>query len=288
MSEAVHSSQRAGEITRKSGSNLALSFLCLPRDRRHDMETFYAFCREVDDIADDLTRAVEERKAALGEWRLALRGSPSAHQPEIAPAVRSLLSRRGIPVALLDDILTGMEMDLGAVRYQTFAELEKYCYHVAGAVGLASLRIFGADPARSEAYARKLGLGLQLTNILRDIGEDLRDSDRIYVPAEELARFGLSESDLRKAMGGRRDTGSANTDGVRALLEFQAERAARTLEETRALLPAEDRQALKAPELMRAMYTALLVEMRRDGLKVLEKRYRLGWSQKLRVLLFGR
>jgi phytoene/squalene synthetase len=186
----MNSSQAPGgtgeRITRKSGSNLALSFICLPKEQRQAMSTFYAFCRTVDDIVDETSLPLSERQAQLLAWREDIqaiyRGNPI--QPlaqELAPVVRQYL----IPPEPLLEILAGVEMDLTKTRYETFAELEKYCYGVASAVGLVSINIFCCQTRAARDYAIALGMAFQLTNILRDVAYDLQKFGRIYLPQEE-------------------------------------------------------------------------------------------------------
>ncbi|HWB59478.1 MAG TPA: squalene/phytoene synthase family protein, partial [Chthoniobacteraceae bacterium] len=183
--------ETAKSITAKSGSNLALGLMALPRDRRDDMVVFYAFCRIVDDIADEPSSPVETRRAQLNAWRKALGGTFEG-EPPLAAEVRALIAKYSLPVEHFHEIIAGMEMDLDAKRYRTFEELRLYCYRVASAVGLVSIVIFGCKSPRSTDYALNLGLALQLTNIIRDVGEDWRNGNRIYLPLEEVERFHYS------------------------------------------------------------------------------------------------
>ena len=204
----------ADEITRASKSNLALAFVSLGRERRRDITVFYAFCRLVDDIADDPALAVEEKAQRLQTWRAALT-APAPNESPVASPVRSLLEKYPITPAMLAEIIDGVEMDLHITRYDTFAELREYCYRVASAVGLVSIEIFGYRNPACRDYAIELGLALQMTNILRDIAKDLA-SGRVYLPGEDLARFDYSEADLQ-----------AHTYDQRfvRLMEFEAARA---------------------------------------------------------------
>src|SRR4051794_29838870 len=162
----------ATKITRQSKSNLALAFVALGRERRNDMTVFYAFCRVIDDIADSAEIAVEEKAKQLRSWRSWIRES-GPDEPALARDLRGLSAKYAITPEMLEEIIDGVEMDLRSVRYQTFEELRVYCYRVASAVGLVSVEIFGyRDPACRE-YAIQLGLALQVTNIIRDVGKDL-------------------------------------------------------------------------------------------------------------------
>ena len=259
----------AEKITRQSKSNLALAFVALGRERRNDITIFYAFCRVIDDIADATGIAPEEKAKQLRAWRSWIRESGPG-EPELARDLRGLSAKYAITPAMLGEIIDGVEMDLGKVRYQTFEELRLYCYRVASAVGLASIEIFGyRDPACRE-YAIQLGLALQVTNIIRDVGKDL-ESDRIYLPQEDLARFGYSEDELRAR--------SYNDDFVR-LLEFEAHRAEEFFSRAAALLPRVDRRSMVAAEIMASVYHALLRGMKTDRFRVFDKEYRLSKIEK--------
>ncbi len=263
-------------ITRASGSNLAFAFACLPKQRRCDMTTFYAFCRVVDDIADDPKLDNSTKRVRLEAWKMVIeeRQSPAVGLEE---ELMALLARRpGIDRGLLREIILGMEMDLGRVRYESYEELQEYCYRVACAVGLVSIEIFGARTLQAPQYAVELGHALQLTNIIRDVGEDLRNGDRIYLPVEDMVRFGVTEDGLLSGKPG---------DGFLPLMNFQAERAMARFSAARQHYPARDWRALRASELMRRLYQALLETMTRDGFQVLHTRYRLGALQKMTLLL---
>src|SRR2546423_12088538 len=184
----------AARITRTSKSNLALAFVSLGRERRRDITTFYAFCRVIDDIADDVDLSVEEKTRRLNEWREWLRTS-RPNESSFASDVRRLIEKYKLAPEMLEEIIAGVEMDLSIKRYRTFDDLRVYCYRVASAVGLVSIEIFGYRNPACKDYAIQLGLALQVTNITRDAGKDLA-VDRIYLPQEDLERFGYSEADL--------------------------------------------------------------------------------------------
>src|SRR3989440_3586209 len=204
----------AGKITRDSKSNLALAFVALGRERRNDITIFYAFCRVVDDIADSTEGTFDQKAADLRAWRTWIREAAPG-EPDLARDVRGLYAKYAITPAMLDEIIDGVEMDVGKVRYQTFEDLRLYCYRVASAVGLVSIEIFGYRNRACRDYAVQLGLALQMTNIIRDVGKDLR-SGRIYLPQEDLARFGYSEVDLRERK---------HNNAFVQLMDFQASRA---------------------------------------------------------------
>ncbi|MEY2547111.1 MAG: 15-cis-phytoene synthase [Verrucomicrobiota bacterium] len=263
-------SAEAAEITRASKSNLALAFVALDRERRRDITVFYAFCRVIDDVVDASTLDVDKKQRALNTWRAALR-SPETNESELAPAIRRLIDKYKIDIALFDEIIAGVEMDLRISRYATFDELRLYCYRVASAVGLVSIEIFGCRDPQSKDYAINLGLALQMTNIIRDVARDL-GPNRIYLPEEDLARFNYSERDLQDRQYDSRFI---------ALMEFEADRAENFFAQARQALPAQDRQSLVAAEIMRSVYHAILQRMKRDRFRVFEKEYRLSKLEKI-------
>jgi len=270
----------AEAITRSSKSSFAFAFLALPPERRRDLTTFYAFCRVIDDIADEPGLSPGEKTRQLADWKRAL-GEPFAGEPPLAHALRGLMAKYGIRADLLAELIQGCEMDLTLVRYETSDELQRYCYRVASVVGLASIEIFGYRNPATQRYAIELGHALQWTNILRDVAKDLANGGRIYLPLEDLARFGITPEDLALRQGGPR---------FGELMAFEAERAETFYRRALAALPPEDRHSLAAAEIMRCIYHRLLRKMRRDGFRVFEKQYRLGKLEKLaltaRVLLW--
>jgi 15-cis-phytoene synthase len=259
----------AAQITRQSKSNLALAFIALGRERRRDMTTFYAFCRVIDDIVDASELAKDEKQRRLVAWREMLR-QPIAGEPALARDVRGLIDKYSLDWALLEEIITGVEMDLNTSRYPTFEELRVYCYRVASAVGLVSIEIFRYRNPACKEYALQLGLALQMTNIIRDVDKDLRDG-RIYLPQEDLARFGYSEADLQHRQ---------YNDRFVRLMKFEAGRAREFFARAAAVLPQEDRRAMVAAETMNSIYRALLQRIERDGFRVFEKDYHLSRVEK--------
>jgi phytoene synthase len=259
----------AGEIIRQSKSNLALAFISLGRERRRDMTVFYAFCRVIDDIADASDASVEEKRRSLLDWRRWLRDS-RADEPLLARDVRAVLAKYSIASEMAEEIIAGVEMDLDKSRYATFEELRVYCYRVACAVGLVSIEIFGYRNPACKDYAVALGLALQMTNIIRDVGKDLQN-DRIYLPQEDLARFDYSEAELQAR--------HYNNRFVR-LMEFEAARAREFFRQAAVLLPREDRRSMVAAEIMGSVYRALLHRIELDKFRVFEKEYRLSKLEK--------
>jgi 15-cis-phytoene synthase len=264
----------AQEITKKSHSNLALAFFALPRQRREAITIFYAFCRHIDDLADDAARPLDERLAALRAWRAALRGPVPGEMP-FAAEMRGIIRQYRIDLRHLDDILDGVESDLRPGRFQTFSELSRYCYQVASAVGLVSIEVFGYRNPRTRRYAYILGHALQLTNIIRDVEVDLRNGGRIYLPLSEIAQYGYSEEQLLARSYNRQFLG---------LMQAQAERARGFFREARRLLPREDVRAMVAAELMRATYFRLLQKIEADRFRMFYRRYRLGTAEKLLMI----
>jgi phytoene synthase len=255
----------------KSGSSFYYSFLFLPPQPRRAITALYAFCREVDDVVDESTDAGIAR-AKLAWWRneahAVYAGTP---QHPVARALAAVLARTPLPEARLLEIIDGMEMDLDLNRYPDFTALEVYCHRVAGVVGLLSAQIFGATQPLTLDYARTLGIAFQLTNIVRDVGEDARRG-RIYLPQDELARFGVTANDILHAR---------ESDAFRALMDFQVERALAWYDRAFALLPAADRRAQRPGLVMAAIYRTLLEEIRADGCRVLTRRTSLTPLRKL-------
>lgn len=260
----------AAKITRTSKSNLALAFVSLGRERRRDITTFYAFCRVIDDIADDIDLSVPEKQRRLTEWRECLRRA-RPNESSFATEVRQLMEKYPITPEMLEEIIAGVEMDLKVQRYQTFDELRVYCYRVASAVGLVSIEIFGYRNPNCKEYAIELGLALQMTNIVRDVSKDLR-ANRIYLPQEDLARFGYSKQDLKSRQ---------YNDRFLELMRFEAARARHFFGNAAAVLPEEDRKSMVAAEIMSSIYRGLLRRMELDKFRVFEKEYALSKLEKV-------
>lgn len=254
-----------------SGSSFYYSFLFLPHERRRAITALYAFCREVDDIADEVSDpGVARTKLAWWRTEVADLFAGHPHHP-VTRALAPFTERFHIDAARLNEIIDGMEMDLTHHRYPDFAALQVYCHRVAGVVGQLSACIFGYSNARTIEFAEKLGIAFQLTNIIRDVGEDAR-RDRVYLPADELARFGVSVEDILQ----RR-----HTDAFVRLMQMQAERAEGWYDDAFAALPAEDRRSQRAGLVMAAIYRTLLDEIRRDRFRVLDQRIALTPLRKL-------
>lgn len=264
---------QALQITRRAKSNLAFALPILPKDRRHDAVVFYAFCRVVDDLADDLSQPLAQREADLITWETGLReGFP---EPDaLQRNVMELVGRRSIPVELMTAVVDGCRMDLRPQRFGTWEDLSQYTWKVACAVGLVAMRIFGARDPATERYAVALGHALQLTNILRDVDEDLANGGRVYLPLADLERCGYTEQDL---------IGRVYDDRFLALMSYEADRADAFYREAVESLPPADRPSMLAAEVMRGIYSRLLKKMRDGRFRVFDRRYHLSKAMKFAI-----
>jgi 15-cis-phytoene synthase len=255
----------------QSGSSFYYSFLFLPPERRRAITALYAFCREVDDVADEASD-VDIARVKLAWWRTEVANLVAGHPAHpVTRALAPFTPRFGIDGARLNEIIDGMEMDLTHHRYADFDSLKLYCHRAAGVVGQLSASIFGYRNPSTLEYAESLGIAFQLTNIIRDVGEDARRG-RVYLPAIEMERFGLSAQDILALKGG---------DSFRALMAMQAGRAEEWYERAFAQLAPEDRRDQRAGLIMAAIYRALLAEIRDAGFPVLEGRVALTPIRKL-------
>ncbi len=269
MSEAL------ATLVRKSRSSFYYSFLFLPRPKRDAIYAVYALCRAVDDVADD-AGDMEAKAERLKGWREELdrcyAGRPTH---PITRALRDCLSRYPIPKGYFEELVAGVEMDLTVTRYRTFADLTQYCYRVASVVGLICIEIFGYRREATKEYAINLGLALQLTNILRDLETDGRRG-RIYLPQEDLERFGYSEDDLLHCR---------YTPGFFPLMRFEADRARDYFRRAAESLPSEDRKNMVTAEIMGRIYRETLETIARKEFRVFEDRITLSRAKKIRLAL---
>ena len=267
MSPDDYCQQKAAQ----SGSSFYYSFLFLPTERRRAITALYAFCREVDDTVDEATDESVAR-AKLAWWRKEI-GAMLAGAP--THPVTKALEPHLLPYSLdgkhLMAIVDGMEMDLNQTRYLDYPALKRYCWHVAGVVGILSASIFGATRPETLEYAERLGLAFQLTNIIRDVGEDARKG-RIYLPISELQQFQVTAADILNAR---------HSDNFEQLMAFQTERAKQAYEEAYALLPREDRRAQRPGLIMASIYRTLLTEIEADRFHVLDHKISLTPIRKL-------
>ena len=270
--------QQSQAITRKSASNLALAFILLPKAKRDGMSALYAFCREVDDVADEEAVPVEKRRAGLAAWRADIRRACEGAAPvfpvnqELQPFIRA----HGLRFELFDELIQGCEMDLDTPRYGTLEQLELYCHRVASVVGLLSIEIFGYRNPACREYAVHLGKALQLTNILRDVRSDA-ERGRIYLPLAELKACNVTEAEILRYEYSERFAKLAARIAARAQDFYRL---------ARATLPAEDRRAMVAAELMGSVYWRLLRKLEAKQFNVLgPEPTRLGKAQKLALIL---
>lgn len=252
--------QHSHAITQKSASNLALAFILLPQPKRDAMSALYAFCREVDDVADEDSAPVEQRREQLAAWRQDIKLACDGQTPrfptnrELQPVIRQF----GLRFEFFDELIKGCEMDLVTLRYKDFEQLELYCYRVASAVGLLSIEIFGHQNPATRDYAIYLGKALQLTNILRDVKNDAARG-RIYLPQTELEKHGVSEREILD---------SKYSDRYRELAGSVAQRAKTFYQLAQNTLPPEDRKSMVAAELMGSVYWQLLQKLERGKFNV--------------------
>jgi phytoene synthase len=244
--------------------------MLLPRERRRALYAVYAFCRFIDDIAD--VEGINRPAEMLARWREELDhvflGTPSR---AISRALSENVSRFNIPRRHFEEIINGVEMDLSQSRYDSFSDLVLYCRRVASAVGLICIEIFGYRNQSAHEYAERLGIAFQLTNIIRDVGEDAARG-RIYLPLEDLAHFQVSEAEILNAV---------YTSHFRQLIEFETQRARQYYRQAEQALAHEDRGSMLAAEAMRLIYSSLLERIARAGYQVLDHRVSLSAPHKL-------
>jgi len=246
----------------QSGSSFYYSFLFLPAERRRAITALYAFCREVDDVVDEASE-MPLAAAKLAWWRSELANLYSGNpQHPVTRALLPFIETYSLSKEHLGEIIDGMEMDLRQSRYLDWPGLEAYCYRVASVVGLLAAGIFGYRDERTLDYARNLGIAFQLTNIIRDVGEDAR-KNRVYLPIEDLKRFNVPAADILQAR---------ESPAFRSLMAFEAERARGFYDRAMSALPPGDRRAQRPGLIMAAIYRALLEEIQRDGFRVLTQR----------------
>ncbi len=262
--------ERCAQITRRSRSSFYYAFILLPPERRRALHAVYAFCRFIDDIADD--EAIREPALLLRRWREELdRVYAGVPTRALSRALADSARRFTIPRDLFVEIIAGVEMDLSRKRYRTFEELRPYCYRVASALGLICIEIFSYRNPSAKLYAENLGLALQLTNIIRDVGEDAARG-RIYLPLEDLARFNVSEDEI---------LGGVYSPNFVRLMDFEAKRARELYAKAQSALAPEDRATLLTAEAMRLIYAALLERIVKSNYRVLDRRHSLSAPRKL-------
>jgi len=264
--------QYCQEKAAKSGSSFYYSFMFLPKQKREAITALYAFCREVDDVVDECTE-LKVAQVKLAWWKDEIRNlyqNKPIHP--VTKALEPVIKQYQLSEEHFLEIIDGMEMDLNFNRYEDFKQLQLYCYRVASVVGILSAQIFGFKNRKTLKFAHDLGMAFQLTNIIRDVGEDAR-RNRIYIPLDELARFNITEEDILR---------SRESEAVKKLLENQIERAETYYDKALHELPAEDKKSQRVGLIMTAIYRTLLREIKADGAeKVLNARISLGTLRKL-------
>ncbi|MGA9772583.1 MAG: presqualene diphosphate synthase HpnD [Blastocatellia bacterium] len=264
-----------GKLARATGSNFYYSFLLLPKNKRKAIQDVYAFCRVLDDIVDE-DQSGRDPYAELQYWRdeveACYQGSPTS---EFGERLLESIEEFELPMQPFLDLIDGMEMDLKWHSYQTFADLREYCYRAASTVGLISIEIFGYESARTREYAVNLGLALQLTNVLRDLREDI-SRGRIYIPLDDLERFGYSENDLRAYR--------YNAPFIE-LMKFEYARARSYFDKAAASLPEQDRPAMFAAEIMGAIYRELLDQLPEVQFDVYRNRLAVTKMRRMKIAL---
>ncbi len=257
----------------KSGSSFYYSFLFLPEKQRLAITALYAFCREVDDVVDEC-RDMDVARTKLNWWREEIRNTfnkDATPNHPVCQQLKNIIEHFDLPQEHFLEIIDGMEMDLQQTRYATFTDLALYCYRVASVVGLMAAEIFGYQDKETLKYAHDLGMAFQLTNILRDVREDA-SRGRIYIPAEELEKFGVSEKDILN---------HHCNEPMRKLLNFQAKRAREYYDKAFSLLPEKDRYTQRTGLIMSTIYMATLTTIETSSCQVLEKRVSLSPIRKL-------
>lgn len=273
--QSAESEHNAAE---RKKSNLAFAFFCMDKDRAKDMEIFYAFCRLMDDIADEEVRPVPERRAQLTAWKEEIakiyRGEKNLSP--LAEEMRGVIERRNVPQQYVQDIIDGVLTDTLAPEFKTFEDIRKYCYGVASAVGLVSIHIFGFKNERTKLFAEALGYALQFTNILRDVVDDAVSHGRVYIPQDELDAFGVSRADLKNPRA---------NPACKKLFAFLYFRAKHFFNKARRLIAEEDRRSLTPAFIMWAIYERILESLKERDFDITEKPLKISKPKKIALAL---
>ncbi|MBN8546310.1 MAG: presqualene diphosphate synthase HpnD [Ignavibacteria bacterium] len=268
--------EQAKEISKKSNSSFYYAFNLLPAPKRDAMTTVYAFCRETDDIVDEEIRTPEEKSNLLTHWRVELEHAFNGTSTySLMNRLAMTIKQFNIPVEPFFDLIKGMEMDLKIRRYDTFEQLRIYCYRVASTVGLMCIEIFGYKHRSAQEFAENLGIALQLTNILRDIKKDA-EKDRIYLPLEDLRKFGYSEEELLD---------SVYNDNFIKLMEFQVSRAMEYFNKATAALNKEDKGNMFAARAMQHIYFRILKNIIHEKYDIYNRNVNISKVEKVGISL---
>jgi len=266
----------AKEIAKKSKSSFYYAFNLLPAEQRDAMNTVYAFCRQTDDIVDETSATDELKYEKLRKWRIELEKSLNGHSDYVIfNKLSKTIQKFNIPLEPFFDLLKGMEMDLQKKRYLTFDDLQTYCYHVASTVGLMCIEIFGYRHPSAREFAVNLGIALQLTNILRDIKKDA-EKGRIYLPQEDLKRFGYNESDVFN---------NIYNENFQNMMKYQVERAKNYFDAATACLNLEDKKAMFAARAMQHIYYRMLNKIVDADFDVYNKQIKVSTAKKVGISL---
>lgn len=272
MQDVLNNNKEVLDVMKKSKTNFFYSSVFLSKSKREGLRTVYAFCRYTDDIADNENMSAEEKSSEILKWKERLNNSlNNGYEDDFFSILKKQIEIFKIPHKPFFDLIEGMQMDIAQNRYQTFTELYKYCYCVASAVGLMSIEIFGYKNDNAKKYAEYLGLALQLTNILRDVKKDALNN-RIYIPVEDLNRYGYSESDIFN---------SVYNENFRKLMTFQCSRARDYFAKARSYLAEEDKGNMIAAEIMGSIYFRLLDKIEESAFNVYEEDIRISKFGKL-------
>ncbi|HWQ80668.1 MAG TPA: squalene/phytoene synthase family protein [Ignavibacteria bacterium] len=265
---------RTLDVMRKSKTNFFYSSLFLPKHKQEGLRTIYAFCRMTDDIVDDEGRGADTKRLELKNWENKLRSALAGEGvDDFFLDLKKQIDRFSIPVQPFYELIKGMETDLEKKEYENFKELYKYCYCAASTVGMMSISIFGHRHDSAKKYAENLGVALQLTNIIRDVDRDF-ESGRLYIPLEEMMRFGYTKDDLKKKV---------YNDSFRNMMEYQYQRAKKYYKHADECLHKDDRRNMIPATIMQKIYLALLEKIRNEGFNVFERK--IGISKQKKILL---
>ncbi len=273
------SSESQHNVAERKKSNLAFAFFCMDKDRAKDMEIYYAFCRLMDDIADEEVKPVQERKNELLKWKDEIRKIYVGDVENLTPLaveMKGVIERRNIPQQYLQELIDGVLTDTAPKPFETFEQVKQYCYGVASAVGLASIYIFGFKNERTKLFAEALGYALQFTNILRDVVDDITSHDRVYIPSEELEAFGVSREDLFEPN---------RNPNCKKLFQFMYFRAKHFFNQARRLIAEEDRLALTPAFIMWRIYEKILDSLKERNFDITTKPLKISKLQKIRLAL---